>query len=87
MPRGVPRPISTIVGSGHEYDFDKVYPVIMQRAIRLAGLEPIRADERNGSNIIHTDIFINLRAHPVVLADQSLDNPNVYYEPGIRHVM
>src|SRR5262249_8218766 len=47
----------------------------------------IRADERKGSNIIHTEMFIDLRDQPVVLADLSLDNPNVYYELGIRHVM
>jgi tetratricopeptide (TPR) repeat protein len=74
-------------GSGDVYDFDKVYRVIMQRAIRLAGLEPIRADERKGSNIIHTDMFKDLRDQSVVLADLSLENPNVFYELGIRHVM
>lgn len=74
-------------GSGRFYDFDKVYRVIMRRAIRLAGLEPIRADERKGSNIIHTDMFKDLRDQAVVLADLSLENPNVFYELGIRHVM
>ena len=74
-------------GSGKHYDFDKVYRVIMQRAIRQAGLEPIRADERKGSAIIHTDMFKDLRDHDVVLADLSLENANVFYELGIRHVM
>jgi hypothetical protein len=74
-------------GSGRRYDFDKVYRVIMRRAIERAGLEPIRADERKGSNLIHTDMFKDLRDHPVVLADLSLENPNVFYELGIRHVM
>jgi len=74
-------------GSGRMYDFDKVYRVIMQRAIRQAGLEPIRADERKGANIIHTDMFKDLRDQSVVLADLSLENPNVFYELGIRHVM
>jgi hypothetical protein len=74
-------------GSGRAYDFDKIYRIIMRRAIKLAGLEPIRADERKGSNIIHTDMFKDLRDQSVVLADLSLENPNVYYELGIRHVM
>ena len=74
-------------GSGREYDFDKVYRVIMQRAIRLAGLLPVRADERKGANLIHTDMFTDLRDHAVVLVDLSLENPNVFYELGIRHVM
>ncbi len=74
-------------GSGETYDFDKVYRVVIQRAIREAGMEPIRADETKGARIIHADMFKDLRDQPVVLADLSLFNPNVFYELGIRHVM
>ncbi|HJW76402.1 MAG TPA: hypothetical protein VJ787_12165 [Thermoleophilia bacterium] len=74
-------------GSGRLYDFDKVYRVIIQRAVRQAGLEPVRADERKVSDIIHADMFKNLRDRAVVLADLSLENPNVFYELGARHVM
>ncbi len=74
-------------GSGRLYDFDKVYRVIIQRAIRQAGLEPARADERKVSDIIHADMFKQLRDRGVVLADLSLENPNVFYELGARHVM
>ena len=73
--------------AGRVYDFDKVYRVIIQRAIRQAGLEPVRADERLGSHMVHAEMFADLRDHPVVLADLSLLNPNVFYELGIRHVM
>ncbi|MEL7427109.1 MAG: hypothetical protein AAFN81_29215 [Bacteroidota bacterium] len=74
-------------GSDGLYDFDKVYRVMIQRAIRQAGMEPLRADETKGSRIIHTDMFKDLRDRPVVLVDMSLNNPNVFYELGIRHVM
>ena len=74
-------------GSGRTYDFDKVYRVLCQRAITEAGMKPIRADERVTSAIIHSDMFRDLRDRLVVLADLSLDNPNVFYELGIRHVM
>jgi tetratricopeptide (TPR) repeat protein len=74
-------------GSGRTYDFDKVYRVICQRAINEAGMKPIRADERVTSAIIHSEMFRDLRDRLVVLADLSLDNPNVFYELGIRHVM
>lgn len=74
-------------GSGRTYDFDKVYRVLCQRAISEAGMKPIRADERVTSAIIHSDMFRDLRDRVVVLADLSLDNPNVFYELGIRHVM
>lgn len=69
------------------YDFDKVYRTLIQRAVREAGMTPVRADERIGSALIHTDMFRDLRDRSVVLADLSLDNPNVFYELGIRHVM
>jgi hypothetical protein len=72
-------------GSGKDYDFDKVYRV-MQRAIQRAGLEPCRADQQRGG-IIHVDMFRALRDAPVVLADLSLHNPNVFYELGIRHAL
>ena len=75
-------------GESHgTYDFDKVYRVIIQRAIRQAGMEPIRADETKGSRSIHADMFKDLRDRSIVLADLSLYNPNVFYELGIRHVM
>ena len=74
-------------GSGKTYDFDKVYRVLIQRAIQESGMAPIRADERVGSALIHIDMFRDLRDRSVVLADLSLDNPNVFYELGIRHVM
>ncbi len=74
-------------GSGRMFDFDKVYRVVIQRAVREAGMTPIRADEHVGSALIHSDMFRDLRDRAVVLADLSLDNPNVFYELGIRHVM
>ncbi len=75
------------MSDGRTYDFDKVYRVIIARAIRNAGMHPVRADERIGSRIIHSDMFLDLRDRKIVLADLSLENPNVYYELGIRHVM
>src|SRR5208282_2073568 len=84
MPFGI-KPLKD--GSGRDYDFDKVYRVIIKRAIRQAGMEPIRADEQTGAHIIHSDMFKELRDRTVVLADLSSENPNVYYELGIRHVL
>ena len=74
-------------GSGGTYDFDKVYRVMIRRAIREAGMSSHRADEGVGTSMIHSDMFRDLRDPPVVLADLSLENPNVFYELGIRHVM
>jgi len=74
-------------GTGRTCDFDKVYRVVIQRAVKQAGLNPLRADERTSSALIHSEMFKYLRDQVVVLADLSLENPNVFYELGIRHVM
>lgn len=74
-------------GTERSYNFDKVYRVIIQRAIKNVGMQPIRADETEGSRVVHADMFKDLRDRPVVLVDLSLLNPNVLYELGIRHVM
>ncbi len=76
-----------IPGVDASFDFDKVFRVIMQPAIRSAGFLPIRADESASSGLIHIDMFRELRDRPVVLVDLSLNNPNVFYELGVRHVM
>ena len=51
--------------SGSSYDFDKVYRVLIQRAIREAGMKPVRADERKGSGLIHSEMFKDLRDRAV----------------------
>lgn len=84
MPYGV-KPLND--DSGRMYDCDKVYKYLIKRAIDDAGLYPIRADEQTGSHIIHSEMFKQLRDSTIVLADLSLENPNVYYELGIRHVL
>ena len=72
---------------GELFDFDRVYRVVMRRAIEAAGMVPMRSDESSASGVIHTEMFKALRDNPVVLAELSLHNPNVYYELGIRHVL
>lgn len=74
-------------GTGRTYDFDKVYRIVIRRAIEEAGMKPIRADEAKGSDLIHREMFRELRDRSVVLVDLSLYNPNVFYELGIRHVL
>src|SRR5580700_8963739 len=43
------------------------------------------ADRRGGS--IHLDMFQDLLLAEFVVADLTLDNPNVWYEIGVRHAL
>lgn len=77
-----------IPGPGDQtYDFDKVYRAAITPAVESAGLSPIRADEPDRPAVLHIEMFRALRDDPVVVADLSLANPNVFYELGVRHTM
>jgi tetratricopeptide (TPR) repeat protein len=73
--------------NGSSCDFDAIYRTIISPAVKAAGMSPQRDDEKVGSHLIHSEMFRKLRDKPVVLADLSTANPNVFYELGLRHVM
>ncbi len=52
-------------------------------AIKEAGFEPIKPITE-GSDIIHSHIISNLESSDLVLCDMSTNNPNVFFEFGIR---
>lgn len=52
-------------------------------AVEAAGFEPVRP-EAQGSILIHDNIIRNLEQCEMVLVDLSADNPNVFFELGIR---
>ncbi|HEY8208970.1 MAG TPA: tetratricopeptide repeat-containing protein [Myxococcaceae bacterium] len=70
---------------GVEIDFDAVYRELLEPAIREAGMQPHRADADRYAGSIHADMFQDLLLADFVIADLTLDNPNVWYELGIRH--
>jgi tetratricopeptide (TPR) repeat protein len=68
-------------------DFDKVYSDYIKPALEGEGYEVFRADEeRCGGNILE-DMFQELLLADLVIADLSIDNPNVWYELGVRHAL
>ena len=73
---------------GSTYDFDKVYRVIITRAVQEVGLKPLRADETVGSRLIHSDMFKDLRDRSIVLADLSLEESQCFLRTrhSSRHV-
>jgi hypothetical protein len=72
---------------GIEIDFDAIYADLLAPAIGGAGLAPHRADADRRGGSIHLDMFQDLLLAEFVVADLTLDNPNVWYEIGVRHAL
>jgi tetratricopeptide (TPR) repeat protein len=72
---------------GQPIDFNRVYREYIVPALEAAGLEAFRADEEVRAGDIHTDMFQELLLADLVVADLSIDSPNVWYELGVRHAL
>ncbi|HUL12942.1 MAG TPA: tetratricopeptide repeat protein [Methylococcaceae bacterium] len=68
-------------------DFNRVYVEYIKPALEDAGLEVFRADEETRAGDIRSDMFQELLISDLVIADLSIDNPNVWYELGVRHAL
>ena len=92
MPFGVKRAPTDPGGSTADaapsvIDFNRVYDEFIRPALELAGLEPFRADEEARAGHIITDMFQELLVADLVVADLTIENPNVWYELGVRHAL
>jgi len=67
--------------------FKEVYDYIVKPAIKSCGyeLEVIRADDIEKPGSFVKDILENLLNSFIVIADLTGQNPNVFYELGVRH--
>src|ERR1700722_4115602 len=72
---------------GKPIDFNRVYREYIARALDAAGLESFRADKEIRAGDIKTDMFQELLVADLVVADLTIDNPNVWYELGVRHAL
>lgn len=72
---------------GTDINFDEIYKQLLAPAIAEAGLTPTRADADRRGGSIHLDMFQELLLAEFVVADVTLDNPNVWYELGVRHAL
>jgi hypothetical protein len=68
-------------------DFDRVYSEYIAPAIEKAGMRPFRADAEQQAGDIREDMFQELLVADLVVADLTIDNPNVWYELGVRHAL
>lgn len=64
--------------------FKRVYEDIFKPACEKIGLIPLRADDINGTSMIHLDILQRLLQSDMAICDLSSANPNVLFELGIR---
>lgn len=72
---------------GQPVDFNRVYAELLKPALESAGLEVFRADEEQRAGDIRKDMFQELLIADLVVVDLTLDNPNVWYELGVRHAL
>jgi tetratricopeptide (TPR) repeat protein len=72
---------------GQLIDFNRVYTEYLKPALESAGLEAFRADQEIRAGEIRVDMFQELLVADLVVADLTIDNPNVWYELGIRHAL
>ena len=84
----VAMPFGTKPGyDGNAIDFNRVFAEYIRPALQAAGLDVFRADEEQRAGDIRTDMFQELLVADLVVADLTLDNPNVWYELGVRHAL
>lgn len=72
-------------GSDKRSRSDKVLKHIITPAVKECGYETIRADNIPEPGIITSHVIQHLIDDPLVIADLSESNPNVFYELAIRH--
>src|SRR5437868_12468215 len=68
-------------------DFNRVYSDLIKSSLEGAGFEVFRADEEERAGNIRIDMFQELLLADLVVVDLSIDNPNVWYELGVRHAL
>lgn len=74
-------------GTKEGIDFNAVYGDLIKPALEAEGFEVFRADEEMRAGSIPADMFQELLLADLVVADLSINNPNVWYELGVRHAL
>jgi len=72
---------------GEPLDFNRIYAELIRPALEEAGLTAFRADEDVRPGDIRVDMFQELLIADLVVVDLTIDNPNVWYELGVRHAL
>lgn len=65
---------------------DKIYEKVIKPVIEPK-YKALRADEIHETGLITRQVIQHIINDPLVIADLSMKNPNVFYELGIRHTL
>jgi len=66
---------------------DQLLRHIIRPAVDICGFEAIRADQISEPGMITTQVIQHIIDDPLVIADLTGSNPNVFYELAIRHAI
>ena len=70
-----------------EKDFDELYTDVIVPTCKQFGYKSVRADECYTTTAIIQDIIKEISNASVIIADITMDNPNVFYELGYAHAL
>lgn len=74
-------------GSETRQRSDQVLKHIISPVVKNCGYEPVRADNISEPGLITSQVIGHLLDDPLVIADLTDRNPNVFYELAIRHAV
>lgn len=66
---------------------DKILKYVINPAVDSCGYKPIRADQISEPGMITSQVIQHIVDDPLVIADLTDRNPNVFYELAIRHML
>lgn len=74
-------------GSAIRKHSDQLLKYVIKPPVVSLGYEPIRADEMPDPGFITSHVIKRIVEDPIVVADLSGSNPNVFYELALRHAV
>lgn len=74
-------------GSADRLRSDQVLKHIIGPSVRECGYEPVRADHISEPGLITSQVIQHIVEDPLVIADLTGRNPNVFYELALRHAI
>lgn len=74
-------------GSADRIRSDQVLKHIIGPSVRECGYEPIRSDHISEPGLITSQVIQHIVEDPLVIADLTGRNPNVFYELALRHAI